>query len=87
MPQASQGERPGLQNLEWYRNMRDKTRSGEIPRQGSGTSSDTKMSQPSSPTTGPSPPTSANSSQNKPNSSRATSWRRIPLTTISFGTW
>jgi len=23
MPQASQGERPGLQNLEWYRIMRD----------------------------------------------------------------
>ena len=23
MPQASQGERPGLQNLEWYRTMRD----------------------------------------------------------------
>ena len=23
MPQASPGERPGLQNLEWYRTMRD----------------------------------------------------------------
>jgi cytochrome P450 len=34
MPQASQGERPGLQNLQWYRTMRDNDPVWQDPKTG-----------------------------------------------------